>query len=267
MQWVRYAGQIRRPIPKLAYLGIAASTFIVPALIWWMVTQVQAVDPIFLPAPETVGQAAVRMSDTGQLWADISMSVFRVTVGFAFAAAVAIPLGILMGNFHAAEAFFEPTIDFIRYMPAAAFIPLIMLYLGIGEEAKIAVIFIGTYFQLVLLVAAGTRSVPTEMINVAYTLGYKRLGVLRSVIIPASLPGMVDHLRITLGWAWTYVVVAEFIAAEEGLGFRIIQSQRFLKTDTIFLYILIIGLLGLIFDQTAKYLSKWTMPWAETFEK
>ena len=225
------------------------------------------VDPLFLPSPARVVTSFNTLWEKGMFQTDVSLSVYRVTVGFLIAAAIAIPLGLLMGTFHIVEGLIEPIVNFIRYMPAAAFIPLIMLYIGIGEAAKITIIFIGSFFQLIVLVAAVARSVPQEMIQVAYTLGHARLGVIARVIIPASLPGIVENFRIVLGWAWTYVIVAEFIAAQEGLGYRILQSQRFLKTETIFLYILVIGILGLVFDQVIKYLSRWALPWAEGFEK
>lgn len=259
--------QIRRPVPLFIYLCAAATAFLIPLLAWWILTATNAVDPIFLPSPAGVKATFNTLWDKGRFQTDVSMSVYRVTIGFLVAAAAAIPLGLLMGTFHIIEGLIEPIVNFIRYMPAAAFIPLIMLYIGIGEDAKMTIIFIGSFFQLIILVAAVARSVPHEMIQVAYTLGYARSGVLGRVIIPASLPGIIENFRIVLGWAWTYVIVAEFIAAEEGLGYRILQSQRFLKTETIFLYILVIGILGLIFDQVIKYFSRWALPWAEGFEK
>jgi NitT/TauT family transport system permease protein len=218
-----------------------------------------------MPGPEKVLNSIIGLHQSGRLWTDIGMSIFRVGTGFLLAAAVAIPIGILIGTYHAADAIFEPLTDFIRYMPAAAFIPLIMLYVGIDEASKILVIFIGTYFQLVLMIAAVARNVPNDVINVSYTLGASRFQVLTQILVPASLPGILDNIRITFGWAWTYVIVAELVAAQNGLGFRIMESQRFLRTDVIFLYIIIIGLLGLAFDQTLRWLSKKALPWAETF--
>lgn len=257
--------RVRRPIPRSVYWTIGAASFIIPLLAWWLVTSLGTIDPIFLPSPGKTIQAAISLAGSGKLWSDIGVSVARVSAGFVLAAIVAIPLGILMGTYHVAEALLEPTVNFIRYMPAAAFIPLLMLYIGIGEGAKVAIIFIGTYFQLVLMVAAEVRNVPMDMINVAYTLGISKHKVLTRVVVPASLPGLIESLRITLGWAWTYVVVAELIAADQGLGFRIMESQRFLKTEVIFLYILIIGILGLIFDQSFKFLQRKLVPWMEGF--
>lgn len=259
--------RIRRPIPRTVYWSVGIATFIIPVAAWFLVTRYGVADPLFLPSPGRVVKAAIDLSESGRLWSDMGISIVRVTSGFLIAAAIAIPLGILMGTFHLAEATVEPTTNFIRYMPAAAFIPLLMLYIGIGEASKIGIIFIGTYFQLVLMVAAHVRAVPMELIKVAYTLGAKRRHVLPRVVVPASLPGLIESLRICLGWAWTYLVVAELIAAHEGLGYRIMESQRFLRTDVIFLYILIIGLLGLVFDQTIKFARKKLLPWAESFEK
>jgi NitT/TauT family transport system permease protein len=260
-------GSIRTPLSRRLYWGIAALTFIVPALAWWLISLTGAIDPLFLPSPSGVWDTAVRLADNGKLWSDIGWSVSRVLIGFGLAAVIAVPIGILMGTFHVADAIFEPMTDFIRYMPAAAFIPLIMLYVGIGEASKILMIFIGTYFQLVLLVAVVARNVSHDLIKVGYTLGTNRRKTLLHIIVPASLPGLADTLRITLGWAWTYVVVAELIAAQQGLGFRIMEAQRFLQTGTIFLYILIIGLLGLVSDQLIRWLAAKALPWAEELHK
>lgn len=265
--WFSQIGRIRAPIPAALYWTVAAATFVIPAAIWWLASSSGYVDRLFLPSPADVAKQAIVLAENGRLWGDIGWSVYRVFAGFTLAAVVAIPVGILMGTYHIADAIFEPFTDFVRYMPAAAFIPLIMLYVGIGETAKVLMIFIGTYFQLVLLVAAVARTVPIDVINVAYTLGASRRQVLTNVVIPASLPGLVENLRITLGWAWTYVIVAELIAAQQGLGFRIMEAQRFLKTDTIFLYIAIIGILGLVSDQIMRRISSKTMPWAETFHR
>lgn len=259
------ATRIRAPLPNGVYWSVVLATFMVPLIAWVAITSLQLVDPLFMPGPGKVIESIARLNESGRLWTDIGMSVLRVGTGFVLAAIVAVPVGILIGTYHLADAVFEPMTDFIRYMPAAAFIPLIMLYVGIDEASKILVIFIGTYFQLVLMIAAVTRNVQNDVINVAYTLGASQFQVLTKVIVPASLPGILDVFRITFGWAWTYVIVAELVAAQSGLGFRIMESQRFLRTEVIFLYIIIIGLLGLLFDQTLRWLSKKALPWAETF--
>src|SRR6185436_7755419 len=139
-------------------------------------------------------------------------------LGWVAAALMAIPFGILMGSFKIFEAFFEPIVDFVRYLPVSAMIPLLILYIGLGIEEKVAVIFIGTFFQLILLVADVAAHVPKDLLDSAYTLGTSRLRVVTHVLVPATLPGVMDNLRITIGWSWTYLVVAELVAAERGLG-------------------------------------------------
>jgi NitT/TauT family transport system permease protein len=138
-----------------------------------------------------------------------------------------------------------------------------MIWFGIGEQAKIAVIFLGTLFQLIPMVADDVKAVPEDFINAAYTLGASRGKVLWKVIIPAVLPKLMDTLRMMMGWAWTYLVVAELVAASSGLGYSILKAQRYLKTDVMFAYILIIGLLGLVIDRTFAIVSKRVFAWSE----
>jgi NitT/TauT family transport system permease protein len=191
-------------------------------------------------------------------WASVSV----IVTGWAVAALLAMPFGILMGSFKFFEALFEPVVDFIRYLPVSAMIPLLILYIGLGVEEKIAVIFIGTFFQLILLVADVAAHVPKDLLDSAYTLGASRLRVVTRVLIPATLPGVMDNLRITIGWAWTYLVVAELVAAEKGLGIMILESQRGLRTDKIFVGLVTIGLLGFLSDFIFKMLHRVTLPWS-----
>jgi NitT/TauT family transport system permease protein len=178
------------------------------------------------------------------------------------AAFLAVPLGILMGSFKVFEAFLEPLVDFVRYLPVSAMIPLLILYIGLGIEEKIAVIFIGTFFQLILLVADVAAHVPKDLLDSSYTLGVSRARVITSILIPATLPGVMDNLRITLGWAWTYLIVAELVAAERGLGIMILESQRGLRTDKIFVGLITIGLLGFASDFLLKFLHRRLLPWS-----
>jgi NitT/TauT family transport system permease protein len=142
-------------------------------------------------------------------------------------------------------------------------IPLLILWIGIGDVEKIAVIFLGTLFQLTFLIADVSAHVPKELLQVAYTLGARKRDVTLRVLIPASFPGIMDNLRITMGWAWTYLIVAELVSAERGLGYMILQAMRGMQTDVIFVGLFVIGLLGLITDQTFKYLTIWLLPWSE----
>jgi NitT/TauT family transport system permease protein len=194
---------------------------------------------------------------------DVAWSAFRIIAGFLIAAVMAVPLGLLMGSFEVVRAFFQPPINFIRYMPASAFIPLLLLLIGLGENEKLMIIWIGVFFQLVLMVMDIAHRVPDEMLNVAYTLGASRWTVFYKVFLPATFPEVVDALRITMGWAWTYLIVAEIVAAERGIGSFILISERFLRSDRIIAAIITIGLLGLITDYAITAIHRAAFPYVE----
>jgi NitT/TauT family transport system permease protein len=253
----------REPIPKSLYLILALSSFAFFLILWSILTYGGFVDPLFLPSPGRVFQAGVDLFLELGFTTDILNSVYRVMMGFIIAAIIGVPIGLIMGTFKVAEAFTEPVVGFIRYMPASAFIPLFILWLGIGDVEKIAIIFVGSFFQLVLMVAVVAKNVHKDMLETAYTLGAKRFQVIWKVLLPASLPGIVDTLRIIVGWAWTYIIVAELVASASGIGYMIISSQRMLRTGNIIFGILTIGMLGLLTDFFAKWLYNRLFPWVE----
>ena len=160
------------------------------------------------------------------------------------------------------EASLEPIIDFIRYMPAVAFVPLTIVWFGVGEGQKYSIIFIGTFFQQVLMVMDNVKRTPREYLQVGETLGLSSTKLLQRIVLPASAPAIWDTIRITLGWAWTWLVVAELVAAPDGLGQRIMVSQRYFDTDRIFFLIMLIGVIGLVLDQFLKFIGKRLFPWA-----
>ena len=248
-------------IPRSVYWSLAGLAFGLLLLVWAALTYSGWVPPLFLPTPGAVVDGAVLLFSEFDLMKDITASVARVTSGFLLAAVIGVPLGVLMGSLKIFEAFFEPFLGFIRYMPASAFIPLFILWLGIGESEKVAVIFFGTFFQLTLMVMDVTKNVSQELIDTSYTLGVSKRSVFWRIILPASMPGIMDTLRITFGWAWTYLVVAEIVAASSGLGYMIMQSQRFLKTAHIIVGILVIGVIGIIIDLAFKWLYQRLYPW------
>ncbi len=253
----------REPIPKGLYLVLTFSSFAFFLVIWSILTYGGFVDPLFLPSPGRVFQAGWDLFVEFSFTTDILNSVYRVMVGFVVAALIGVPIGLIMGTFKVAEAVTEPMVGFIRYMPASAFIPLFILWLGIGDIEKVAIIFVGSFFQLVLMVAVVAKNVHKDMLETAYTLGAKRLQVIRKVLLPASLPGILDTLRIIIGWAWTYIIVAELVASASGIGYMIISSQRMLRTGNIIFGILTIGMLGLITDYFFKWLYNRLFPWVE----
>jgi NitT/TauT family transport system permease protein len=253
----------REPIPRALYLTLALASFAFFLVIWSILTYGRIVDPLFLPSPGRVFRAGWDLFFELGFTTDILNSVYRVMVGFIAAAVMGVPLGLIMGTFKVAEAITEPVVGFIRYMPASAFIPLFILWVGIGDVEKIAIIFVGSFFQLVLMVAVVAKNVHKDMLETAYTLGAKRFQVLRKILLPASLPGIVDTLRIIVGWAWTYIIVAELVASASGIGYMIISSQRMLRTGNIIFGILTIGILGLITDYFFKWLYQRLFPWVE----
>ncbi len=241
--------------------GVALSGALI-ALVWIILTYGGFVQPLFLPSPSDVVRAAVALLREGSLLINTRASLIVIVAGWALAVVAAVPLGILMGTLKFVEALVEPVVDFVRYLPVSAMIPLLILYIGIGTAEKVAVIFIGTFFQLVLLIADVSANVSKDLLDSAYTLGAKRRTVFSRVLVPATLPGVMDNLRITMGWAWTYLIVAELVSADRGLGYLILDSMRGLYTDRIFVSLFVIGLLGLLFDMIFKWLHRTLLPWS-----
>jgi len=252
---------IRLAISRRSYLVLALAGLVVPLLGWALLSAFAGVNPVFLPGPDKVLVRIATWAMEDDLLGDAAISTMRVVAGWALSALLAVPLGLLIGSWRAVQALLEPLTDFIRYMPAVAFIPLVMLWVGIDEGAKVAIIFIGTFFQMVLMVAEDVRRVPMAQIEAAQTMGATRREVLEKVILPSAKPALLDTLRITMGWAWTYLVVAELVAANSGLGFAILKAQRFLQTDKIFAGILLIGFIGLAIDQLFRLLHRKAFPW------
>ncbi|MBL8387363.1 MAG: ABC transporter permease [Hydrogenophaga sp.] len=252
---------VRAPINRRAYWVLALTGLVLPLLAWAALAAWAGLDPTFMPSPLAVlGKSWVWLTENG-LVHDMAISTYRVVAGFVLSAVFALPLGLFIGSFRSVQALLEPLTDFIRYMPAVAFIPLVMLWVGIDEGSKIAIIFIGTFFQMVLMVAEDVRRVPAAQVEAAQTMGANRAELIEKVILPSAKPALLDTLRITMGWAWTYLVVAELVAANSGLGYAILRAQRFLQTDTIFAGIIVIGLIGLATDQAFRWLHRRAFPW------
>lgn len=252
---------IRGELPRTSAWALSIAGLVLPFVLWWAYTALGLADPMFMPAPQTVlARIGKWWSDEGML-DDTLMSVCRVMAGFVASAILAVPIGLYVGTYKPMQAFIEPLTDFIRYMPAVAFIPLVMLWVGIDEGAKVLIIFLGTFFQMVLMVAEDVRRVPMAQIEAAQTMGASRGEIVKMVILPSSRPALLDTLRITCGWAWTYLVVAELVASNSGLGYAILKAQRYMQTDKIFAGILLIGLIGLLTDQAFRWLSRRAFPW------
>jgi NitT/TauT family transport system permease protein len=231
-------------------------------LLWTLVASMNLVDSLFLPSPSAVLAAGRAQASQGLLWADMVASVGRVVGGFTLSAVVALPLGIAMGTSTVINRLLEPLMGLIRYMPAPAFIPLLIIYFGLGELPKILLIFIGTLFFNTLMIMDAVKFVPRELIETTLTLGGRTSQVLLRVITPCIAPQVLDAFRINMAAAWNLVIVAELVAANEGLGKRISLAQRFLRTDEIFLGLIVIGLIGLMIDLGFRLLMRRSCSWA-----
>jgi NitT/TauT family transport system permease protein len=249
------------PVAQGARIVLGISFFVVFVAAWAFATLGGFVSRTFLADPITMLQDGWTLLTRFGFAYDIGMTIWRVVGGFVIAAAVAVPLGIMMGAFKPVEAFFEPFVSFARYLPASAFVPLLILWAGIGETQKLLVIFIGSVFQVILMVAVAVGQTRRDLVDAAYTLGSTDRGVVRRVLIPANAPEIAEILRLVLGWAWTYVIVAELIGSSSGIGHMIIDSQALLATGQMIFGIIVIGVIGLISDFAFKALNRRLFPW------
>jgi NitT/TauT family transport system permease protein len=251
------------PVAPGARIALGVSFFVLFVAVWSAATFSGFVSKTFLADPLTMLRSGwILLTQMGFGW-DIGMTVWRVLGGFLIAAAIALPLGVAMGAYKPVEAFFEPFVSFARYLPASAFIPLLILWAGIGEAQKLALIFIGSFFQLVLMIAVTVGNTRRDLVEAAYTLGVGDRSLIWRVLIPGAAPEIAETLRMVLGWAWTYVIVAELIGASSGIGHMITDSQALLATDQIIFGIIVIGLIGLCSDFAFKWANRRMFPWAQ----
>ena len=251
------------PVAPGTRVVLGVSFFVLFVTVWAAVTFGGLVPKIFLADPlQMLHSGWVLLTQMGFAW-DIGMTVWRVAGGFLIAVALALPLGVLMGAYKPIEAFFEPFVSFARSLPASAFIPLLILWAGIGEAQKLSLIFIGSFFQLVLMIAVTVGNTRRDLVEAAYTLGCSDAGIVKRVLIRSAAPEICEIQRMVLGWAWTYVIVAELIGASSGIGHMITDSQALMATDQIIFGIIVIGLIGLVSDMGFKFLNRWLFPWAQ----
>lgn len=246
---------------KLNRLLLGALPFALLGVVWLVLSAGGFVDKTFLPSISSVGRALIEVFANESYLSDVWVSIYRVMAAFSISAAIAVPIGLLAGHKTVVAAIVEPFVGFVRYLPVPAFVPLCILWFGLGNEAKVAVIFLGTCFQLILLVSDVAKSISQDYFDAAQTLGANRRQLLLRVLWPATLPGIVSACRTAIGWAWTYLVVAEIAGATSGIGFRIMQSQRYVETAKVFTGILVIGLLGMTTDLAFKMIQKVSFRW------
>ena len=251
-----------QPVDPRLRVALGIAFFILFTAGWSFATFGGFVSRTFLADPLTMLKDGWDLLAVHGFLADIGITIARVFGGFVMAAVLAVPLGLLMGAYKPVEAFFEPFVSFARYLPASAFIPLLILWAGIGELQKLLVIFIGTFFQLVLMVAVVVGNTRRDLVEAAYTLGASDRSLVNRVLLPNSAPEIAEMLRLVLGWAWTYVIVAELIGASSGIGHMITDSQSLLATGQIIFGIIVIGLIGLVTDFVFKFGNRLLFPWA-----
>lgn len=247
------------PAPRIA-LGIGFLVLFVA--VWAAFTLSGFVSKTFLADPISMLRDGWVLLTRFDFATDIGMTVWRVVGGFILAAIIAVPLGIVMGTYRPLEALLEPFVSFARYLPASAFVPLLILWAGIGETQKILVIFIGSVFQIILMVAGQVAQTRRDLVEASYTLGVSNTGVIRRVVLPANAPGIAETLRLVLGWAWTYVIVAELIGSDTGIGHMIIDSQALLATGKMIFGIITIGIIGLVSDLIFKLINRRLFGWS-----
>ena len=251
-----------KPVSRATRIVLGTGFFVLVLAVWALATFGGLIDSMFLKDPwYTLGAGWTLFTEYGFI-KDIGITIFRVVCGFVIAAIVAVPLGIAMGAFKSIEALFEPFISFARYLPASAFIPLLILWAGVGEAQKLSVIVIGSVFQVVLMVAVIVGSTRRDLVEAAYTLGADASGIVKRVMLPGAAPQIAECLRLVLGWAWTYVIVAELVGASSGIGYMIMDSQRLLDTGQMIFGIFTIGVIGLVSDFIFKWANQKLYPWA-----
>jgi NitT/TauT family transport system permease protein len=251
----------KRAIPKPVEISTGLVVAVAILIGWYLATATGFVSRDFLPSPHDVWVSFLDKLGDGSLKKHIGVSLTEIYLGFFLSSIIAIPVGIFMGGFRIVASAIEPVVNFMRYLPVTSMIPLLILWIGIGLEQKIAVIFLGTFFQQIVMVSDVARGVHGDLFNVSYTLGASRGQIIRRVLLPATLPGIFDTLRVTMGWAWTFLVVAELVAANAGLGYMILQSMRGFDPAGIFVGIFVIGFLGLGTDLIFKWLKRLALPW------
>ena len=254
--------RIAEDIPKRLSWSLMIASITIPLVAWLIFSNLPSVNSTFLPSPQKVVGAFQHLGSKGFISKDILASSLRVAAGFTLSVVIAVPIGIAMGALASMRSLLEPIVGLLRYMPAPAFIPLLIIYLGLNEEPKIALIFIGTVFYNILMIMDAVKFVPKDLIEATYTLGGRRLQVLTSVITPYIVPSIIDTLRINIAASWNLVIIAELVAAEEGLGKRILLAQRFLKTDEIFAYLIVLGVIGFALDLVFRWILKTSCRWA-----
>ncbi len=234
-------------------------------VLWTASTELGWIKPLFLPSPIDVVARFWEVATNGfanaTLLEHTGWSMFRVFSAFTLAMITAIPIGILMGVNRVGRGLFDPIIEFYRPLPPLAYLPLVIIWLGIGEVSKVILIYLAIFAPMALSARAGVKSVAIEQIHAAYSMGASRWQVTRYIILKSALPEILTGMRIGIGFGWTTLVAAEMVAAQAGLGFMVLNAAEFLVTDVVIMGIFVIGIIAYLFDMLMRYLEKKLVPW------
>ena len=245
---------------RLERIGYIASPLIV-IMIWKIVTYLRVFDPVILPSPESVCQAFLSEMVSGELLKHIQISLYRAFLGFGIGSAMAVSLGLLIGWSEKAKSFVDPIVEIVRPIPPMAWIPLSILWFGIGELPKIFIIILGVFFPVLTNTVVGVKSIEKGLLKLARSMGLKGFTLFKEVIVVGASPFIITGLRIGLGFGWMCLVTAELIAAQAGLGYMIEEAKMLLLTNKVILGMLTIGFLGILIDRLIMRLEKIVLPW------
>lgn len=246
-------------VTRYAYISVAS--FVSIMVLWEAFCRLGFIEPIFLPSPSQIFSRALKMYDQGTLFLHVIASTRRVMVGFMVSSLIAIPVGLFLGSSRFFKAIFDPVISLLRPLPSMSWIPISLLWLGITETQKYSIVFMGSFAPSLLYIIESTRNIDPILIRAAENLGATKRDVIKEVILPGAMPQIIAGLKVMLGIAWTCIISAELVAAQEGLGFLIMNAKEYFQTDTIFLGMLLISLTVIIIDVTFRRIEGRLLPW------
>ncbi|MER9053357.1 ABC transporter permease subunit [Mesorhizobium sp. M0195] len=258
-----------RPRPRRSRVSarvVSAITILMVVAVWTASARLQLVSPVFLPSPVAVWNKFVVVAGDGfvdaTLLQHIAASLWRVFAALIVALVIGVPIGLAIGISTIGRGIFDPLLEFLRPIPPLAYLPLIIIWFGIGEPSKILVIAIAMLAPVALSTASGVRGVSQERINAARSLGATQRQVIRHVTLPSALPSILTGLRIALGAGWSTLVAAELVAATRGLGFMIQSAAQFLVTDVVVMGILVIAAIAFVLEFIIRRIERVLVPWA-----
>lgn len=246
-------------------LMLSVVTIVVLIAVWWLFTFMGWVKPLFVPSPASVVTKFIDTWNTGftgtPFWEHIAISTARVFGAFLLACVIGIPLGLAMGMSPVVRGIFDPPIEFYRPIPPLAYLPLMIIWFGIGETSKVLLIFLSVFAPVALGARSGVKSAAIEQIHAAYSFGASRWKVMRHVILPSAMPEILTAMRIGIGFGWTTLVAAEMVAATKGIGYMVLSASQFLQTSTVIMGIIVIAAIAYAFDLLMRFVERKLVPW------